>query len=162
MVHTSIRKIVVAIDFGDESAEILQVAAELGCGLGAEVHLVHVYDPKPLQVYDVGIYPVMMPGETVAEHEAVLKEEREQLRGQSTFLREAGVKTFAYMKPIDKSVSKSILHFASSYNGDLILLGTSRPNRIEEMLIGSVAKKVLRKSQIPVLLIPRIRSEPQT
>jgi nucleotide-binding universal stress UspA family protein len=155
MENKALRKIVVAIDFVDEAADILQIAGELGNGLAAEIQLIHVFDPEPVQIYNTVLYPVLMPGETSAEHEAVLQMERIQLRSQADRLRQLGVKTFAFMKPVEGTISKSILEFAEGCGADLILLGTSRPSRFEEMLIGSVAKKVLRKSRIPVLLVPR-------
>ncbi len=155
MEANSINKILVAIDFADEAEDILKIAGELGSSLSAEIHLVHVYRPDPDPVYDSIIFPVLVAGETEAEHEKVLQEERSQLRGQADRLRKAGAKTFGYMKPMEKGIAKSILNFVDEIHADLIVIGTRHPNRIDEFLVGSVAKKVLKKSQTPVLLVPR-------
>ena len=152
---SSIRKIVVAIDFGDEAEDILHMAGELGRALSAEIHLVHIYQPDPCSPYEMMLYPVLIPQETVAGHEAILRDERRQLRNQAADLREKEVVTFAYMKPLEGTIPHSILEFVSDLHGDLILIGTSRPNRLNEMIVGSVAKKVLKESVVPVLLIPR-------
>lgn len=151
----SFQKILVAIDFADVAEDLLQIAGELGRRLSAELHLVHVYRPDPDLAYESILYPVLVPGETVAEHEALLQAERRQLRGQADKLRKHGSKTFGYMKPFRKDTAGSILEFAEEIHADMILIGTSRPGRIEEFLVGSVAKKVLKKSPIPVLLVPR-------
>lgn len=151
----SIRKIAVAIDFVDEADDILRVAEELGKGLSAELHLVHIYQPDPDPFSDAIIYPVLAAAETEAEHEQVLQGERRQLRAQTERLKLAGAKAFGEMKPVEKSLAESILEFADDLGVDMIIIGTRRPGRIEELLVGSVAKTVLKKSRIPVLLVPR-------
>lgn len=151
----SIQKILIAIDFVDVAEDIIQIAGELGRGMSAELHLVHVYRPNPDMGYDSILYPVLVPGETLAEHEALLQAERRQLRGQADKLRQAGSKTFGYMKPVEKDIAGSILDFADEIQADMVLIGTSRPGRFEEFLVGSVAKRVLKNSPIPILLIPR-------
>ncbi len=151
----SIQKILVAVDFADEAEDILKIAGEMGNGLSAELHLVHVFQPDLDLTYDLMMYPVLIPGETLAEHEALLQAERTQLRGQADTLRQAGAKTFGYMKPIEKDIAGSIIDFAEEIQADMILMGTSHPGRVEEFFLGSVAKTVLKRSLIPVLIVPR-------
>ncbi len=155
MTYNSIHRIVVAIDFGDEAEDILQLAGELGRELSAEIHLVHIYQPDPCSAYELMLYPVLIPQETAAGHEAILQDERRQLRDQAAELRKKGAKTSAYMKPVSGDIPHSILEFVSEVHANLILIGTSRPNRLNEMIVGSVAKKVLKQSPVPVLLVPR-------
>ena len=135
----SIQKILVAIDFVDEAEDILKIAGQLGTSLSAELHLVHVFRPDLDLAYESIMYPVLVQGETLAEHEALLQAERRQLRGQTEQLRQSGAKTFGYMKPVEKDIACSILDFAEEIHADMILIGTSRPNRVEEFFLGSVA-----------------------
>lgn len=159
MEKNSIRNIVVALDFDGEAPDLLQLSAELGSKLGAAVHLVHVYQPDPARVYDSSIYPSIYPvmidaEETAAEHEEFLQYEKRRLRRDLAELLHADVKAKAYMKPEKRSTAKSILEFAGEVDADLLLIGTNCSGALEEMIVGSVAKTVLKRSTVPVLLIP--------
>jgi len=50
---------------------------------------------------------------------------------------------------------KEIIHAARQYNVSCIVMGSHGKSNIEEMLLGSVTEKVVRKSPIPCLVIKR-------
>src|SRR5262249_16093787 len=50
---------------------------------------------------------------------------------------------------------RGILDFAEKRNSDLLVVGSRRRNALSRGLLGSTVTKVLEKSPIPVLVIPR-------
>lgn len=155
MEKSSIRNIAVALDFDGEADEILRLSVEFGSKFEAAVHLVHVYQPDPARAYDANIYPVLIDGgETVSEHEEILRGEKRHLRRCLGELQRADIEAKAYMRSVDRSIPKSILDFATDAEADLIVIGTNRPGVLDRMIVGSVAKAVLKRSHIPVLLVP--------
>ena len=50
--------------------------------------------------------------------------------------------------------AESILETASETNADFIVMGSHSRKWLENILMGSVAEEVLRKTKIPLLLIP--------
>ncbi len=51
-------------------------------------------------------------------------------------------------------IAHKILSVAKSENCDLIVMGHGKYNTVTEMVIGSTTKSILKKSTIPVLVIP--------
>ena len=51
-----------------------------------------------------------------------------------------------------------ILRFAEQQKANLIVMGTHGRTGIEHVLFGSVAEKVLRKSSVPVFVVPSKRN----
>ncbi|MDH5463889.1 MAG: universal stress protein [Nitrosopumilus sp.] len=51
------------------------------------------------------------------------------------------------------SVKKDILNFASRWNYNLIVIGSSGAGSTKESFIGSVANHILHTSKIPVLVV---------
>jgi len=49
---------------------------------------------------------------------------------------------------------EAILRVAEEWNADLIVLGTNGRTGLEHLMLGSVAEKVIRHSEIPVFVIP--------
>ena len=55
---------------------------------------------------------------------------------------------------LDGEASRQILTLAGRVTADLIVMGSRGHSALEEVLIGSVAHKVLMKASIPVVLVP--------
>jgi nucleotide-binding universal stress UspA family protein len=54
---------------------------------------------------------------------------------------------------LNGKTSKAILRFAAEYNDDLIVMGTHSHNGFEKIIV-DVAAKVIKHTEIPVLIIP--------
>ena len=54
------------------------------------------------------------------------------------------------------SASQEIVQYAEEINADFIILGSSNQSKITELLMGSTSKTVIKKSKIPVLVVPLV------
>lgn len=129
------RHILVPLDFSESSRRALDEAGDLASRTGATVTLLHV-----LELPAAGLVPE-------AEHRATtLLDEWGELVEQKTRTRVTRlVKTGAPAQQILASA-------ADDPSIDLIVLGSHGRTGITRMLIGSVAEKVVRHAQRPVLI----------
>lgn len=143
---TNITKILVPIDFSEHSERALSYAVELAKIYGATLHVVHVY---PASAY---VAPPLLPGPVIVG----------QFRDQSQkafddFLaraqREHAVEMTGTL--LEGVPHAEILRAAKDGGASLIVVGTHGRTGIEHLLLGSVAERVLRGAEVPVLTVPR-------
>ncbi len=151
------KRIAVAVDFNEEVDDVIGVATVLAVATGATVDVVHVYPSTP---EFISYPPYVFPGVAVAEypeqHEDLLQHQRLQVREVVGSLHKSEIKATGYMKPsTGEDIVGAILEFADERGADLIVIGTHRPGRIERLVVGSTSEGVIRKSEIPVLVVPR-------
>jgi nucleotide-binding universal stress UspA family protein/predicted phosphoribosyltransferase len=124
----------VAVDFSPCSARAARYAARL-VGDEGEMALLHVI-PVPVETDD---YKAM--GETIDN----LREfEHIQVPGSTDCVRVV----------TSGDVASSILRAANAGNHTVIVMGTHGRTGIQRLLLGSVAEQVVRKSNVPVLVVP--------
>jgi len=145
-----IKRILVATDFSDCSRDALDYALGLAERLGAEVHLVHVFE-RPVY-FEVGVSHSLQLGHNVDEwirdlkagatkqFDALAAEVRGRQPGTQASLRE-GVQ-------VDE-----ILKAAKETSADLIVLGTHGRTGLPHVVLGSVAERTLRFAPCPVLTV---------
>lgn len=136
------KTILVPTDFSDAARNASEYAVNLAKEINAKVMLYHVYHfPIPVNEVPVMIFSV---DELQKENEAFLKKEAEGLMLNTGVL-------VSYKADIGLA-SDSILMEAP--NVDLIIMGMQGAHKRREPLLGSVTTSVLRKSSVPVLVIP--------
>lgn len=140
------KKILIAADESAYSVRAVQAGYDLARAVGAEVALVHVVDVA-LSTGD------MMSGTYAPEILQTVKESGENLLSKLIAAHGEGVRTLRYM-PDDRPVH-GILKVAEEYGPDLIVLGTHGRTGLDHLLMGSVAEQVVRRSSIPVLVVPK-------
>ncbi|MEM8955520.1 MAG: universal stress protein [Verrucomicrobiota bacterium] len=141
------KNIAVGVDFSNATDAVLERATELARITGAKVHLVHIFAPEPAFVgYAVYTYPGV---DARAEE---LSTEKEKLRNLVDQLEHEGIDTMAYMK--EEQTVKGLIDFAEHREADLLVIGTHGHNVVERILLGSVAEGVVRKTSLPVLVVP--------
>ena len=145
------KKIVLAIEFDEELDDIINFTVDLLQDRESEVFVVHAYE-SDLAVVD---YAAPYLVDTIEMHEERLQEQSKAVKEIVHALGEKGVRAHGFMKPINKNVPNSILEFAEEKEAELIIVGTHHPNRVERLVLGSVAEKTIRKSSIPVMVVPR-------
>ncbi len=142
--------VVIAIEFDEELDDILAFTTELLKGKSATVHVVHVYQAHSnLIAYAPEFIDAIQP------YEDYLQNQAESVRGVVKRLSSEGISAHGYMKPIEKNVADAILEFGAEKKADLMVLGTHHPKRVERMILGSVAEKIVRQSNVPVVVVPR-------
>lgn len=136
------KKIVVPIDFSDASRNASEYAVSLAKYFDAEVELMHVY--KELVPATVGPEPwTVMVSPAYARNEKLIREEADYLK------KKYEVKIKAVIKKGFKS--ESISDEVKETDADLVVMGKrAEGNKI----LGSTILKTIRKSTVPVLVIP--------
>jgi nucleotide-binding universal stress UspA family protein len=140
----SIRLILCPVDFSETSQHALRYALELGRGMGAKVHLVHVYQ---LPMYAMPDGALIAPPEQVASLSDKLQQE---LNKMATAF--PGVTKTHLLEGV---AHHEIERLATEIGADMIVMGTHGRSGLARVLIGSVAERVVRHSQVPVLTVHR-------
>lgn len=143
------KTVVAAIDFSDVTGPVLRQASELARAFGADLHLAHALAPGP----DYGLY-----GFSTAEFPMALPDERLRIASESRLaelasdlgLPTGGVKTAVIVAtPVN-----GILSYCQEKNADLLVIGAHGHGFISAMLMGSVAQGIVRRAELPTLIIP--------
>ncbi len=133
-------KIAVAIDFSEQSLKAFERASQLAIQYHATLQLVSVIDTKSFgaaTAYDLKYA------------EALKKENSSKIEKLAKDALQAGVKEVESV--VEAGLPKAIL--TQLPNVDLIVCGATGLNRMEKMLLGSVAEKVARHAPCDVLIV---------
>lgn len=134
------KNIAVAIDFSDQSKKALQRAIEVAKTNDASLRLVHVVDTKSfgaIAAYDL---------KYAKEIKEKAMEEMVQLQSE---VKASGVANVEII--IEEGSPKVILTTLPGV--DLIVCGATGLNRVEKMILGSVAERILRNATCDVFLV---------
>lgn len=144
--ETTIKKVLVPIDFSDYSKSALKYAVNFAKSFNAEIILVYVVEPV-IYPPDFSMGQIAMPSIN-AEWDDRAKEELQKL-AKSEIVEMANVKTIIKTgKPFVE-----IIETAKEENIDLIIIATHGHSGVEHILFGSTAEKVVRKAPCPVLTL---------
>ena len=137
-----IKKILVPVDFSENSKKILAAAGYFSGKCEARLHAVFV-----VQSFDdySGFFVPHMP---VAKFEEEMVQAAEQK--MESFL--TGMKDIK-AKVLVGDVAEEIIRHAEENGMDMIVMGTHGYKGLEKVMFGSVAEKVVRSSPCPVLTI---------
>jgi nucleotide-binding universal stress UspA family protein len=140
-----IRKILVATDFSEIAHAATLAAGELARTLGAELLLVHAYQP-PAYIFPDGSTFVASAG-VLTQIESTSRAALDDLARELTGLR---VQTCTELGV----AWERICDVARTADCDLIVVGTHGRTGLRRAVLGSVAEKVVRHADRPVLTIP--------
>lgn len=138
------KSIIVPIDFSEQSEKALKVAADIAKQQDAELFILHMLELSP---------SIMSESGYVAQEQVVhlikMGEQRFVDFLDKPYLK--GVK----MTPIIKhyKVFSEVDEIARKHNADLIVMGSHGTDGLQEIFIGSNTERVVRSSEIPVLVI---------
>lgn len=142
------RKILILTDLSAEAARAFAPAAAVSARLGATLTLLHVvYDPAIPSDAPYGA-PHVVPdiGGLVANAKKGLAEHLAQLPPAA----QARSELIASQVAAD-----AVVEFARRNGYDLIVLSSHGRSGFRRLVMGSVAEAIVRKSHVPVLVIPR-------
>jgi nucleotide-binding universal stress UspA family protein len=140
-------KLLAAVDLSRASAYVIEAVHRVAMATDAEVYLLHVITPLP-NVAGMEFHPVMDQQE-FSERFAEEQQQLDRLVGQ---LIEAEVKAVGLL--VQGDPGKVILQEAARLEAELIVLGSHGHGLLFDALVGSVSAGVLRKSTLPVLIVP--------
>lgn len=136
------QRVLVATDLSDQSPALIAAAAGIARTLGAEMTILHVFDP---QAYEKIFGETGMPVDQYTQYL------RASLVDQ---VKAAEVDTTARLEIVEgRSIALAIVSSAVRMRADLIVIGMRRRRRLRA-LGGGVADEVLRRARTAVLIIP--------
>jgi nucleotide-binding universal stress UspA family protein len=144
-----IGRVLVALDGSQESEAALRPALELSRLFGAESILVRIVE----SLADVQATWVTNPFDTTTEHlQAALHAAEEELDEVCTRLRAEGYAVDRTAR-VAEHVAEGILENAADTRADLIAITTHGRSGLARLALGSVADKVVRAAECPVLVV---------
>ena len=140
------RKILYPTDFSDRSKKALTYLTQLKAAGTEEVVILHVVDTRNLHIPEIfSMLDLSLLGEKQA---AAAAKEAKKIAGK---LNDAGIKTTIR---IEKGIPfQEILRVEKEEVVSLVVIGSHGASNVEQMLLGSVSEKVIRKSKAPVLVV---------
>jgi universal stress protein A len=139
----AVKHILVPTDFSDLSMQALKYALPIAEKFDAKITLIHILEYTPI----MPVYGVAEPPEVMSD----MIEERE--RRLEAIAREVGHKYLENTVVRSGSASDSIVHYATEWSYDLIILTTHGSTGLRHLFMGSTAEKVVRHAQCPVLVV---------
>lgn len=140
--------VLVPLDGSRVAGHVLGPATAVGELYGARFTLVRVIQPVVLPGYGYGDLPDGLDGEAM---EAMEETAGRQLERDAGKLRERGLRVEVEIVR-DPSVPGALLEAVDRLDADLLALATRGAGGLERMLLGSVADKVLRGAEGPLLV----------
>ncbi|ADY30033.1 MULTISPECIES: universal stress protein [Cellulophaga] len=137
------KKIIVPVDFSDQSNKALKVAASLASKHNAELVVLHMLE----------LNAVMISSEGLPQEQVVFLLKLTEKRF-SEFLDKPFLKDLT-VTPIIKhyKVFSEVNEVAEEHKADLIVMGSHGVDGLEEIFIGSNTERVVRNATVPVLVI---------
>ncbi len=157
---TALKTLLYATDLSENSAHAFRYALELADRLDADLHLLHALEPlseearMTMQLFirdrktrDEAMNRRVETARTmIAERQKMFWDE---MAGKSDALR-ARVRE---IEAVEGFAAEVILNRAGSLRADMIVMGSHR-HGISHTFLGQVAKRVMRRSRVPVLVVP--------
>jgi nucleotide-binding universal stress UspA family protein len=139
--------ILVAVDFSPVTERIQQTVASLASATASQVVVMHVAAPEPAFVgYDDG--PPVVRKQVARE----LHHEHQQVGALAHGLARCGVQATPLL--VQGPTVDMILLEAERLAVDLIVVGSHGHGAVYDLLIGSTSEGVVRRSAVPVLVVP--------
>ena len=152
MKTNKIKKVLIALDYDPTAKKVAEEGFIMAKSMGAEVTLLHiVVDPALYSTaYDnMGAWQIDTANilDTIDTLKSVSRDFLEKTK------KHLGAKS---IKTIQKEgdFAQMILETAGEINADCIVLGSHSQKWLENILMGSITEEVLRKSTIPLFIVP--------
>lgn len=138
------KSIVVPIDFSEQSEIALKVAAKIALKNNAELYVLHMLELSPAIMSNTEYIP-----QVHIVHLVRMTEQRFKKFLDKSYLKNVKV------TPVIKhyKVFSEITEVAEKHGADLIVMGSHGTDGLEELFIGSNTERVVRTSDIPVLVV---------
>jgi nucleotide-binding universal stress UspA family protein len=149
-------KILIALDYGPGAREVVEAGFSVGKAMNAEIILLHVM-PDPVYYASSGYSPVMGFGGYLNMdflQPGVINQIRDTsldfLEKTKLHLGDTTIQTMVK----EGSVHESILETALELQAGIIVIGSHSRRWLENILLGTVAEKLLQHSTVPLFIVP--------
>ena len=140
----------VPIDFSTYAEQALDYAIRLARTLKARLTVLHVIQPVPMAGVDMG---VALPEAYLRELEEAVQRDMEEALARVTAAGLTAERVVLYGVPFQE-----IVETAKARQVDLIVMGTHGRTGLMQVLLGSVAEKVVRLAPCSVLVVRPVAS----
>jgi nucleotide-binding universal stress UspA family protein len=139
--------LLVAVDFSPVTDRVIDTAAALAHDCGGMITLLHVARPEPDFVgYEAG--PQSVRDQVATE----FRTQRRTLQEHADRLRAVGIDATPMV--VQGAIAETILEQAGRAGAGLIVVGTHGRGAVMDLLVGSVSEGVIRRSPVPVVVVP--------
>jgi nucleotide-binding universal stress UspA family protein len=139
--------ILVAVDLSPASENVVEAARLIAEPIGATVYILHAAEPEPDFVgYDAG--PEVVRTQVAQE----LRREHREVQALAEKLRNGGLNATALL--VRGPTVETTLKEAENLKAGLIVVGTHGHGAVYDVLIGSYSAGIIRRSKLPVLVVP--------
>jgi nucleotide-binding universal stress UspA family protein len=140
------QKILVPCDFSEQSVNAFRLAVDLADQTKGEVHVLHVIEVPVM--HD----SLLMP--TLSFEASLLKELSDNAENQfKKLVADHPTQTPVIAKNVFGNISLMILDYITENRIELVVMGTKGASGLRELLIGSNAERIVRRSSCPVITV---------
>ena len=143
-VHAQLQRILVPLDFSEESEKALVYAVSMARKFGAKISLLHVL-PATYCAGEMGIVPDILPSAETVE------KSRERLREIGHH--RAGPELLEHFVVRDGVPFEQICNVARESETELIVIATHGTTGLKHLILGSTAERVAHQAPCPVLIV---------
>lgn len=150
LTDSTMKTIVVAVDFSNATSGVLEMATRLAKSFGADLELFHVIEPEPSYTA-YGFTPDEFPAMNAFQEEAKRRATRKLGELLDTVHADVPNATSAIA---EGSPLHALLDHVKQSGADFVILGSHGHGVIASLLLGSVAEGMVRKATVPTLVVP--------
>ena len=146
------KNILALVDLSEVSPAVADLGATIAKGCGARLWIIHVAAPEPdLVGFDAG-------PQHVRDHRAhQLRQEHRDLQALRDRHRANGVDAESLL--VQGPTTDTVLEESARLNADLLVLGSHGRGGLFKALMGSVSEALIKRSAIPVLVVPSRKAD---
>jgi nucleotide-binding universal stress UspA family protein len=141
LVPVSLRPVVCGVEGSDRDQSTLRLGADLALRLGAAVHAVHAFNPRPVAPGPAAVMPPIS---------SVLTEAAEATLEHA--VAEAGVE--ARRRVVSAPAAEGLMRVADETGAGLLVVGAPGRGKLGSALLGSVAVELAAEARVPVVVLP--------
>jgi nucleotide-binding universal stress UspA family protein len=150
------KRILIALDYDPTAQKVAETGHALGKAMRAEVVLMHLisealhYSAMEYPVMGFGGYMNIDPKQLDLIDKQIKQTSKDFLEQTKKHLSDKSIQTLV----TEGDPAESIIEIAKSTSADVIVMGSHSKKWLEQILMGSVAEKVLRHTTVPMFIIP--------
>jgi len=147
---TTIRTIMAAVDFSEYSVRAAEYAAQLAKDLNANLLLTNIYNQRDVNM--MREVAIRVPDFSVKKHlEEHITERKQKLQ---VLAKKLGSENLDIQMHVQIGVPyETLLKEIDKHKPDLLVMGVKGRSDVVDMIVGSCAQKMFRRSPIPLLSI---------
>lgn len=150
------QKVLIALDYDPTAQKVAEMGFSLAKTMGAEVTLLHVV-ADPLHYTPAKQFTVMGFAGYTESKPLIVKDVDELKKDSQIFLDKSkhhlGDSKINTLVKVGK-LAETILETAGELHSDIIILGSHSRKWVENILLGTVAERVLYSTSLPLFIVP--------